>query len=131
MASYRAKAQLYVGTRLVAVGEKFTSDLTPGLQWEPLDEEAHDRFQSYVSHRAKQGIKVQPAKAPAAEKPIDSNVVAIPDGWRDLRPEKRINLARRLGAPVKGTNEAKANEVIEAELAKRQAAANEGENAGG
>ena len=99
MARYRAKAQLYVGTRLVAPGETFDSDLEPGSQWHAVDEHG------------------KPLAAAA-----DPNAVAIPEGWRDLGPEKRINLARRLGAPVKGTKAADADKLIEAEVAKRAAA---------
>lgn len=98
MARYRAKAQLYVGTRLVAPGEIFNSDLEPGSQWQAVDESG---------------------KPLAAER--DPNAVEIPEGWRKLGPEKRINLARRLGAPVKGTKAADADKLIEAEVAKRAA----------
>lgn len=98
MARYRAKAQLYVGTRLIEVGELFNSDLEPGSQWEPVDEN---------------GKPIVPGGDPGA--------IDIPDGWRDLAPEKRINLARRLGAPVKGTDKAAADAKIEAELARRAA----------
>lgn len=94
MARYRAKAQLYVGTRLINAGEIFTSDLEPGSQWEPVDEN---------------GKPVGPA----------NGGIDIPEGWRSLAPEKRINLARRLGAPVRGTDRAAADRVITAEVEKR------------
>lgn len=98
MARYRAKAQLYVGNRLINPGDLFNSDHEPGSQWEPVDEN---------------GKPVAPNGDPGA--------VDIPDGWRDLTPEKRISLARRLGAPVKGTDKAAADAKIEAELARRAA----------
>jgi hypothetical protein len=96
MARYRAKAQLYVGTRLINPGDLFNSDLEPGLQWEPVDEN---------------GKSIAPGG--------DPGTIDIPNDWRDLTPEKRISLARRLGAPVKGTDKAAADAKIEAELARR------------
>ena len=99
MAKYRALAALYVGSRLIAPGEIFASDDVPGLQWEAVDADG------------------KPLVAAA-----DPNVVEIPEGWRDLGPQKRISLAQRLGAPAKGTNAADADKRIEAEVAKRAAA---------
>jgi hypothetical protein len=96
MARYRAKAQLYVGNRLIAPGDIFSSDLEPGSQWEAVDENG------------------KPLAAAS-----DRNAVDIPEGWRDLNPEQRINLARRLGAPVKGTKAADADRLIEAEVSRR------------
>lgn len=102
MARYRAKAQLYVGTRLVAPGEVFNSDLEPGLQWEAIDEHG------------------KPIVVGAAAD-TDASAVEIPEDWRDLNPQKRIKLAQRLGAPTKGTNADAADAAIEAELARRAA----------
>lgn len=62
MAKYRAMAALYVGSRLIAPGEGFTSDAVPGAQWEPLDDEgraAHDDRHA----------KPKPARTAAAAKP--------------------------------------------------------------
>ena len=40
MARYKARAPLLVENQVIAVGEEFTSDLTPGASWFPLDAEA-------------------------------------------------------------------------------------------
>ena len=40
MPSYRAKAALYLGREVIKTGETFASDLTPGRNWHPLDDEA-------------------------------------------------------------------------------------------
>jgi len=46
--------------------------------------------------------------------------VEIPEGWEDMKPTDRINLAIRLtGAERKGLTAAKADEIIAAEAAKR------------
>lgn len=94
MAKYRAKADLYLVGRLVKAGEAFESDDTPDEKWEPLDPKTDAK-----------GGEIQ-----------------IPDNWRDLQDGQRINLARRLGAPVKGTGTTEADATIEAELARREAA---------
>jgi hypothetical protein len=63
MAKYRAKAALYVGSRLIAPGETFTSDDVPGKEWEPLDDAgkaAHDERHN------KSGAKHAAKPAPAA-----------------------------------------------------------------
>lgn len=46
-------------------------------------------------------------------------IVEIPDGWQDLKPLQRINIAVQLGADRKGLTAAKADEVIEAEAEAR------------
>lgn len=43
MARYRAKAPLQFGARRIAAGETFSSDATPGRNWQPLDDEATER----------------------------------------------------------------------------------------
>lgn len=48
-------------------------------------------------------------------------VVDIPDGWQDLKPLERINLAASLGEVRKGLTAAKADEAIQAEVEKREA----------
>jgi hypothetical protein len=50
-------------------------------------------------------------------------IVEIPDGWQDLKPSERINLAVRLGAKRVGLTAAKADELIEAEVEHRAAEA--------
>lgn len=52
-------------------------------------------------------------------------LVEIPADWQDMKPSERINLATRLGAKRPGLTSAKADDVIEAEVEKRAAAAAE------
>jgi hypothetical protein len=62
---------------------------------------------------------------PAAK--IDDETADIPDGWKDLHPLKRVNLAKRLNpdfAPKDGqTPTEAADEFLEAELKRRAEAA--------
>lgn len=48
-------------------------------------------------------------------------IVEIPDGWQDLKPSQRISLAVELGAKRVGLTGAKADELIEAEVERRDA----------
>lgn len=98
MAKYRAKATLYVDSRLIAPGEQFDSDQTPGKEWEPIDD------------AARQNAKLK----------ADSDAHVIPNGWRDLSPHARISLAHKLGAPKQGTSAADADKMIEDEIEKRE-----------
>lgn len=145
MAKYQAKAKLFVDNRLIQPGDTFESDLPPGQQWEPMDDAARSAVASRPSSprttRPRDGAR--PAATPEEKKAAiraqmsalqaqldgiegdKSDAVEIPDGWEKLKPEQRINLARRLGAPVKGTGAAKADEVIQAEVDKRAAASEE------
>jgi hypothetical protein len=54
--------------------------------------------------------------SPRPRRPACDDPVAIPPDWRDQRPEQIINLARKLGAPVKGTNAERAVAFIEAQI---------------
>lgn len=47
-------------------------------------------------------------------------VIEIPSDWQDLSANQRINLAIKLGAERKGLTGAKADEVIQAEVEKRE-----------
>lgn len=49
--------------------------------------------------------------------------VDIPPDWQDGKPLERINLAVQLGAERKGLTAAKADDFIQAEVEKREAAA--------
>lgn len=107
MARYQAKALLFVD-RLVAVGEEFTSDLPPGLNWEPLDAAARAAVEARFNGQAK-------TESPLRAAPLAS----IPDDWRELPTPQIIQLARRLGAPAKGTGRKQAEQHIEREIAQR------------
>ncbi|MCL4712171.1 MAG: hypothetical protein KJZ73_13090 [Pseudorhodoplanes sp.] len=105
MAHWQAEALLFVDGRLIMPGETFESDAVPGRNWRPLDD-------------AKANTVTAPAPLSSPDRK-SGDPVEIPENWRGLRPERRINLARRLGAPVRGTGTAEADRTIEAELAMR------------
>ncbi len=106
MARYRAKASLFTD-RLIPPGEEFTSDATPGRNWEPLDDEA----------KAKVVAMKRPAP-PAGLEPA-APLIAIPDDWSEWSGKKQIALAHKLGAPAKGTTAEVARQFIEREIANR------------
>lgn len=85
MARYRANNLLFLD-RLIMVGEEFDSELTPGRNWEPLDEEAKAR---------KAAIQFPPEPKPPGSH--DMNLVEIPENWRDLKGFDLLNLAKKLG----------------------------------
>lgn len=109
MPRYRAKALLYVD-RLISAGEEFASDLPPGLNWEPVDAAA----EAAVAQRF-------PSGAPAAAQPGGAApaLAAIPENWRELPTPQILALARRLGAPARGTGRKQAEQHIEREIAQR------------
>jgi hypothetical protein len=118
MAQYRVTALSWIGGRTVQPGEIIEYAGTPGSKFEPVDDEAKAAKEAAERQRAvpfRDRPTYTPAKA-AIEKP---RLVDIPANWRELRPEQRINLARQLGSPVKGTNTERADQVIHDELARR------------
>jgi hypothetical protein len=68
MAKYRARAALYVGSRLIGAGDVFQSDDVPGLQWEPLDDDGRS---AYERKHAKPGAAKVAAKPEAKAEPAD------------------------------------------------------------
>jgi hypothetical protein len=113
MARYKALNLLYI-RREVLPGEEFESDLPPGRNWQPLDDEARAAVKRVHGENAavlKEAAKIDRSlPAPAA--------VDIPDGWQNLSGQARRFLAMRLGAPstVKAIE---ANGFIETELDRR------------
>lgn len=118
-----------LGGALLPAGAEVDYAGWPGSTLEPLDDEASE-IKAYYDEAREAGRSLP--KAPAdwraaqakaaaavAQQPADEPV-AIPDDWRDQRPEQIINLARKLGAPVKGTNTERAVKFIEAQIALRQ-----------
>jgi hypothetical protein len=114
MPRYRALGPLYL-RRLIVAGEEFESELPPGRNWEPLDEEARAAVAKYRSENAKVlsvANRIEPV-VPA------SVTVLIPDDWRDLSAQKRRWLAQKLGAQS-NVKAADANTYIEAEIERRK-----------
>lgn len=106
MPRYRAKAAVYID-RLILPGEEFSSDMTPGRAWEPLDAEAKAKVAALKPVEA--SSIVPPAKPMAA----------IPENWREMSKHKLIALSRKLGAPASGVTVQSATDWIEREVAQR------------
>lgn len=113
MARYRALRSLFL-RKLVLAGEEFDSDLPPGRNWQPLDDEAKAAVEKY---RAGQG-KVLSIADRIDPNPREAGAVEIPTDWRTLSGPKRRGIARMLGAQS-NVKEADANTFIEAELERR------------
>ena len=107
MPLYRALAPVFTD-RLIRSGEEFSSDATPGRNWEPLDAEA----------KAKVAATKRPPE-PAPILPDSKPLMAIPQDWRQWSGKKIIALAVKLGAPAKGTTVQTATDWIEREIANR------------
>lgn len=107
MARYRAKHPIFIGASLYQVGEEFESDLPPGRNWEPLDDEAKAAV-------AKANHKPEP-KLPGQH---NTPLVEIPENWTSLKGFDLINLAKKLGLPKNGKAD-DARALIEKELAAR------------
>jgi hypothetical protein len=113
MARYRALGPLYL-RRLIVAGEEFESELPPGRNWEPLDEEARAAVAKYRSGNARV-LSVVERLEPT---PSAFAAVQIPDDWRELSAQRRRWLAQKLGAQS-NVKAADANTYIEAELERR------------
>lgn len=134
MARYKLTDTTCIGGSLQSAGVEVDYAGWPGSTLEPLDDEAREIKAYYDEARAAgRNLPSTPAEwraaqaaaaalaaksAPPPPPPSDDPVV-IPDDWRDQRPEQIINLARKLGAPVKGTNTARATQFIEAQIKMR------------
>lgn len=113
MAEYRALGKLFI-RKLIEPGERFTSDLPPGRNWEPLDDEAKAAVAKF---RAEKG-SVTDLASRLDPKPRDMGAVQIPENWQELTGAKRRGLAMKLGAPGTVTKD-DANSFITAELERR------------
>jgi len=89
----------------------------PGMQCGFFPSKAKDLIQ--------QGFAVLPANAEPAEKEPDDGLVGIPDAWRSMHHSKIISLAILIagGSATPPSNKKDAEAVIEAEIARRAAAA--------
>lgn len=113
MPRYRALGKLYL-RKLIEPGEEFESDLPPGRNWEPLDDEAREAVDHF---RATSGKVLEIADRLNPTRPPPSSV-DIPEDWRSLSGPKRRFLAQKLGAQT-NVKEADANSYIESELERR------------
>lgn len=145
MARFKLTDTTCIGGSLCTAGAEVDYAGWPGSTLEPLDDEAREVKAYYDETReAGRNLPKTPAEwraaqakaaalvAAAAPPPPsnDPDHVAIPDDWRDHRPEQIINLARKLGAPVRGTNTERAVAFVEAQIALRaEPAADEHEGA--
>jgi hypothetical protein len=113
MPRYRALGPLYL-RRLIVAGEEFESELPPGRNWEPLDDEAREAVAKYRTDNAKVlsiADRLDPPKR-------DSAAVEIPADWKSLSGPKRRALAMKCGAQS-NVREKDADSFIEAELDRR------------
>jgi hypothetical protein len=120
MPRYRVNTRSFINGMLVEPGVDVEYDGIPGSNLEPLDEEA-TAAKAAAAPTRRAGMRATDGKRPLEPLPPQKTVelVEIPEGWRDLAAEQRINLARKLGAPVKGTKAKQADEWIETEIARR------------
>ena len=117
MARYRVEALSWIGGRTVQPGEEIEYEGIPGSKLTPVDDEAKAAKAAAGAFRAEStGRPTYRTPEVKTDKP---KLVDIPADWEELNPEQRINLARRLGAPVKGTGTKAADAFIKAELANR------------
>lgn len=110
MARYRARNLIFIESALYQIGEEFESDLAPGRNWEPIDEEAK--------------AKVAAANLPPMAQMVGEHrtpLTEIPADWRTMKGLDLINLARKLGLKPGKVEDARAK--IEHELATRLEAA--------
>ena len=113
MARYRALGPLFVRT-LIAPGEEFESDLPPGRNWHPLDDEAQAAVEKF---RAEKGAvlsiadRLDPSRQAAASVEIPADWDSLP--WFELRA-----LALKLGAQS-NVKKDDAKSYVKAELERR------------
>jgi hypothetical protein len=110
---YRARNNLFI-SHLITVGQEFDSELTPGLNWEPINDEARAAVEK---HRGEAGKVIDIVKR-VDPGPVTVAGVEIPDDWRTLSGPKRRGLAKKLGASA-NVKEAEANDFIAAALDQR------------
>lgn len=132
MARYKLNDTTSIGGALQTAGAEVDYAGWPGSTLEPVDDEAREVKAHYDAARAdgrnlpktpadwRAAQAAAEAAAAARKPPVSDEPVAIPEGWREQRPEQIINLARKLGAPAKGTNTERAITFIEAQIALRQ-----------
>jgi len=119
MARYRVEATSWIGGRTVKPGEEIEYAGIPGSKLTPLDDEAKAAKEAAGAQRAEGTGRATSKFAPINVNPEKRRLVEIPDNWEELNSEQRINLARKLGAPVKGTGIKAADAFIKAEIANR------------
>lgn len=114
MPLYRALGPLFLDGRLIPPGERFENDGVPGAKWEPIDEAAKAAVDARSS-------EAKPARGFAATPGVNErrSLIEIPGDWEELPAQRRILIARSLGAPQKGLTGDKANTIIKDELARR------------
>lgn len=119
MPKYRVEALSWIGGRTVQPGEVIEYAGVPGSKLTPIDDEAVAAKAAAGAGRGQGAGRPAPSLLPVNVNPEKPKLVHIPDEWEELPPERRINLARQLGAPVKGTKTKQADEFIKAEIANR------------
>jgi hypothetical protein len=115
MGLFQVERLSFIDGRDVQAGEKIQYAGVPGKFLTPLDDEAKAQKEAAESGR------VPPAPGSVgAMLEHGHGLVVIPDDWKQMTPAQIINLARKLGAPARGTGKEQAIDHIKAELIKRQ-----------
>ena len=111
MARYRLTKLSFHGGALCPAGSVVEYSGVPGSNMEPLDDEGR----AVVA--AAQAGRLKP-KAGSLNTG-GRTLVEIPKGWEELDGREIVMLARKLGAPIAGTNKVTATTFINDELARR------------
>ena len=129
MPRYRLHEKAFIDRTLHKAGAVIATDGAPGSYMEPLDDDGWLAVHADIELRRRRGLSPLRYSFPLREKPEvqQPSAVDIPDDWRERTPMQRIALARKLGAPA-ATKAQQADEMIEAELAKRHPAPQENVN---
>lgn len=122
MATYRVTQRSYINGLLLEPGATVEYDGIPGSSLEPIDDAAHAAVAAKPAGR-RPGMRSIDGKQPREPVKLpDRKLAEIPENWRELSQTQIITLARKLGAPAKGTGTQQATKWIEDELARRATA---------
>ena len=113
MPKYRALGPLFL-RKLLKAGEEFESELPPGRNWLPLDDEARAAVEKMKADRG-QVFQIADRLDP---RPHNNDAVDIPKDWPSLSGQKRRALAQKLGAQS-NVKVADADTYITAEIERR------------
>lgn len=110
MPLYRVEALSWIGGRTVRAGEEIEYSGVPGSKLTPLDDAAKQAKADAT------GRKNRPPAKPVGQK---RTLVEIPADWETKQGIEIVGLARKLGAPIKGTTKESAVKFIKDEVARR------------
>lgn len=106
---------------MLPAGTQVEYDGIPGETLEPLDDAARAAKEARPVRRA--GLQPLNGKRPDPE--LAPDMIEIPVDWEDMRPEKIVNLARKLRVAARNCNITQARAGIAKEQARREGAVTE------